>query len=69
MIRYEYARVKVGTYIGNWDGEHRQIIDMYSAKGYRYVGHIPASLNEDGKVEYLDLIFEMNVDGVHTLPF
>ncbi|WP_394024462.1 DUF4177 domain-containing protein [Anaerococcus martiniensis] len=38
MKRYEYVSIKVGKFIGAKSDEHRDIIDEYAEKGYRYVG-------------------------------
>lgn len=60
MNQYEYIYVPV--YIGNFFGagsdEHREVIDAYAAKGYRYVGFIPTSISDYGKIKEMDLIFE-----------
>ena len=41
--------------------EHRQIIDEYAKKGYRYVGYIPTVISDYGKIKDMDLVFEMDV--------
>ena len=40
--------------------EHRQIIDQYAAKGYRYVGYIPTDITGHGVIRQVDLIFEID---------
>lgn len=58
MKKYEYARVQMKGFFGAESEEHREIIDRYAAKGYRYAGYIPAYIDMDGKIKELDLIFE-----------
>ena len=48
--KYEYVNVKIGRFIGAKSEEHRQIIDEYASKGYRYVCYIPTSIREHGAV-------------------
>ena len=60
MRKYEYVEVKIGKFLGAKSEEHRQIIDDYASKGYRYVGYIPTHLNDYGKIIKMDLIFEKN---------
>lgn len=38
MKKYEYVSVHIATFFGARSEEHRQIIDEYAKKGYRYVG-------------------------------
>lgn len=58
MKKYEYVNVRVGKFIGAKSEEHRQIIDEYAVKGYRYAGFIPTEMNDYGKIIKMDLIFE-----------
>ena len=58
MKKYEYVEVNIARFVGAKSEEHRQIIDAYAAKGYRYVGFIPTSISDYGKFKKLDLIFE-----------
>ena len=41
MKKYEYVSVHIGRFVGAKSKEHKQIIDDYAKKGYRYVGYIP----------------------------
>ena len=60
MKKYEYKRVLTSKFFGAYlDDQHRQIIDEYAAKGYRYVGFIPTYMTSHGKIEAMDLIFEI----------
>ena len=57
-MKYEYVRIKSEKIIGSKFEQHRKIIDEYAARGWRYVGYIPADINDYGKFRQLDLIFE-----------
>ena len=59
MKRYEYVKLNINSFFGAGSEEHRQIIDEYAAKGYRYVGFVPTYMNEHGKIKEIDLIFEL----------
>lgn len=63
MKKYEYVTLKVKNNVVK-DAvllEHRQIINEYAEKGFRYVGYVPTRLGPSGKVIELDLIFETEV--------
>lgn len=61
MKKYEYVNVKIGKVFSSKSEEHRQIIDEYAVRGYRYVGYIPTKMDTYGKVDYIDLIFELDI--------
>lgn len=61
MKKYEYVNVHIGRFIGAKSQEHREIINEFSAKGYRYVGFIPTNLDDFGKIKEMDLIFEADL--------
>ena len=61
MKKYEYVRLRIGKFIGAKSEGHRAVIDDYAARGWRYVGYIPASINDYGKIVQLDLVFEQDV--------
>lgn len=61
MKKYEYVSVHIGKFIGAKSENHRQIIDEYAEKGYRYVGYIPTVMNDYGKIKDIDLIFERDL--------
>ena len=63
MKTYEYVRLDINRFIGARSEEHREIIDSYAAKGYRYVGYIPTNISDYGKIKEMDLIFEKESDG------
>lgn len=60
MKKYEYVSVdlvnKKATTAESI--EHREVIDSYAAKGYRYAGYIPSLIGPSGKILRMDLIFE-----------
>lgn len=60
MKKYEYVNVRINKFIGAISEEHRQIIDEYAAKGYRYVGFIPTNISDYGKIKEMDLVFEID---------
>ena len=60
MKKYEYVTIKVKNNVVKDAvlSEHRQIINEYAEKGFKYAGYIPTRLGPSGKVIELDLIFE-----------
>ena len=58
MKKYEYVNLNINSFVGAGSEEHREIIDEYAAKGYRYVGYIPTKISDYGKIKAIDLIFE-----------
>ena len=60
MRKYEYVSINIAGFLGAGSEEHRQIIDDYAAKGYKYVGYIPTNITSHGKIIEMDLIFEIN---------
>lgn len=60
MKKYEYVNVKIARFIGAKSEEHRDIIDEYASKGYRYVGWIPTEIRDYGTVKSMDLVFEID---------
>ncbi len=61
MKKYEYVNLKISKVFSSKSEEHHKIIDEYAAKGYRYVGHIPTHIDIDGKINNIDLIFELDI--------
>ena len=55
MKQYEYVSVHIGKLFGAASEEHREIINDYAAKGWRYVGFIPTNMNDYGKLKDIDL--------------
>ncbi len=62
MKKYEYKKLKAGILLGAELKEHRQIIDDYAAKGYRFVACIPTCINNNGVAFEFDLVFELDCD-------
>lgn len=60
MKKYEFAQIKLkNNNVANAVmSEHRQIIEEWANKGYRYVGFIPTKQGPSGKIVEADLIFE-----------
>lgn len=61
MKKYEFVQSHVNGCDASDLSGHRHLIMMYAAKGYRYAGFIPTKINENGKMENIDLIFERDV--------
>ena len=61
MKKYEYVSINIDGFLGAGSEEHRQIIDNYAAKGYKYVGYIPTNITSHGKIVEMDLIFEIDL--------
>ena len=55
MKKYVYVNVHIGKFCGAKSEEHRDIIDEYAARGYRYAGYIPTNINDYGKIRDIDL--------------
>lgn len=62
MKKYEYVHIKISKVFGAESKDHREIIDEYARKGYRYVGFIPTAINDYGKIKEMDLVFEIEHD-------
>lgn len=61
MKKYLYVNISVNNFFGAGTKEHREIIDEYASKGYRYVGYVPIDMSDHGKLREIDLIFEIDV--------
>jgi hypothetical protein len=61
VVKYEYVTVEREKDIdmSAQFTKHREIIDEYAKKGYRYVGYIPTKIHAHGKIIDMDLIFEI----------
>ncbi len=62
MKKYEYVNVKNAKMFTAKCYEHRQIIDEYAKKGYRFVTFIPTTLEAYGRITSYDLVFEKDED-------
>ena len=64
MKKYEYVKISTKTgLLSTKNTAHRDIIDEYAAKGYRYVGWFPSKMSNllSGVLEEVELIFEIDV--------
>lgn len=68
MKQYEYVSVHIGKLFGAASEEHREIINDYAAKGWRYVGFIPTNMNDYGKLKDIDLIFGKRRKSIKKSP-
>ena len=59
MVKYEYVTIDNEKWVGGKFTQHREIINDYAKKGYKYVGYIPTKLSDMGKFTEIDLIFEI----------
>lgn len=60
MNKYEYVTVKYSRgFFSDTLTEHRNVIEMYSWRGYKYVGWIPTKIYGYGVITEVDLIFEL----------
>lgn len=60
MKMYEYVNVNINKVFGAKSENHRGIINEYARRGYRYVGFIPTSISDEGRIKAMDLIFELD---------
>ena len=58
MKQYTYVTIQNEKFLDVSFTAHREIIDEYAAKGYRYIGFLPTVQNDYGKIKEIDLIFE-----------
>lgn len=58
MKKYEFVSVHIAKFCGSKSEVHREIINAYAHKGWRYVGFLPTVLSDHGKIKDMDLIFE-----------
>ena len=61
-MKYEYYHLNTsgGGLFSNKTSGHREIINDYASKGWRYVGWFPTNSSNiiEGLIEEVDLIFE-----------
>lgn len=58
MFKYEYVKVVNEALMNSKFTQHRDVIDDYAKRGFRYVGFIPAKSDGYGRIREMDLIFE-----------
>lgn len=67
MKIYDYARMKVGfadsvyTCPERDKASHREVIEVFAAQGFGFVGIIPVKTDSYGRVKEYDLVFEKEV--------
>jgi len=61
MFKYEYIKINSEAVMSAKFTQHRNIIDAYAKKGYRYVGFIPGKQYGHGMIREIDLIFEIEI--------
>lgn len=62
MRQYKYARIGLkGVFVGRFDS-HREVIDAYAKRGYKYVGYIPTKIAGYGYITEMDLVFEKDIE-------
>lgn len=62
MRKYEYVSVDYNKrevfIVGFGISKHREIIDDYAARGYRYVDSIVTEVDGNARIRKIDLVFE-----------
>ncbi|MCL1859781.1 MAG: DUF4177 domain-containing protein [Oscillospiraceae bacterium] len=61
MFKYEYIKIYNEALMSAKFTQHREIIDKYAKKGYRYIGFIPTKTDGYGRFRDIDLIFEIEI--------
>ena len=61
MKRYEYVTIACHGFLAGVFETHREIIDDYASRGYRYAGFIPTK-QRNGFIVEIDLIFEQDIE-------
>ena len=60
MREYEYVSIRYEAkdilMVGST--EHREVIDDYAARGYRYIDSIITEVDNNARIRKIDLIFE-----------
>lgn len=58
--KYEYVNIEYSAkgVVFSYVEKHREIIDSYAEKGFRYVGFVPTEVGANGCIRKIDLIFE-----------
>ncbi len=54
MKKYEYVTIRTNSVLSGNITEHRDIIDEYALKGYRFAGFVPVYINSEGKIKEID---------------
>lgn len=59
MFKYEYVKVNNEAVMASKFTQHREIIDEYARKGYRFIGFVPMKSDSYGRIKEMDLVFEI----------
>jgi hypothetical protein len=59
LKRYLYVTIHSEVKMSGKYHKHREVINEYIEKGYRFVGYIPTSVSANGQIMEMDLIFEL----------
>lgn len=57
-MKYEYVNVKNAKIMSAKSFEHRDIINEYAKRGFRFVCFIPTTIEGCGRITSFDLVFE-----------
>ena len=63
MAKYEYVTIHSEAKMSGKYSKHREVINEYIEKGYRFAGYIPTSVSANGQIMEMDLIFELKEQG------
>lgn len=60
MKKYEYVNIEYSAkgVVFSYVEKHREIIDSYAEKGFRYIGFVPTEVGANGCIRKIDLSFE-----------
>ncbi len=62
MKKYEFVSVYIEKLFGARSENHRQIINEYAEKGYRFIACIPTKINGNEVIINVDMVFEKDVE-------
>ncbi|MDV5106013.1 DUF4177 domain-containing protein [Clostridium perfringens] len=60
MYRYEYVEAQVEGFFNSVN--HREIIDQYAERGFRFITAIPTSFSSYESIKTFDLVFEIEIE-------
>ena len=60
MYRYEYVEAQAEVFFNS--ANHREIIDEYAERGFRFINAIPTSFSSYGSIKTFDLVFEIEIE-------
>lgn len=56
MYRYEYVEAQAEGFFNS--ANHREIIDQYAERGFRFITAIPTSFSSYGSIKTFDLVLK-----------